>query len=174
MSKIITPMFRGSFVHLNEPHAMKGVEGAKPKYSITVVIPKADPFWAKVDKLVNETAMAKWGKIPPKLKTPVRDGDEEGRPETAGMSTFNASSMNRPGVVDANLQPVIDPEEIYSGAYYRASIRAFAWEVPTGKGVSIALDNVQKVKDGEKFSGRTDAASDFADFGAEAQDDILA
>jgi hypothetical protein len=57
----------------------------------------------------------------------------------------------------------MDPEELYSGAYYRASIRCFAWEHPTGgKGVSVALDNVMKIKDGEAFSGKSSASDDFA------------
>lgn len=173
MSKIVTPEFRGSFVHLLEPHTIKGVDGAKPKYQITIPLPKKDAFWAKLDKLVDETAKAKWGKIPPKMKSPVKDGDDEGRPEFAEQFVIQASSNNKPGVVDAALQPIMDANEIYSGAWYRASIRAFAWEHPTGgKGVSIALDNCMKVKDGEAFSGRTDASADFADF-AKAEADLL-
>ena len=31
MSKLVTPEFRGSFVHILEPHAIKGVEGAKAR-----------------------------------------------------------------------------------------------------------------------------------------------
>jgi len=167
MSKLITPEFRGSFVHLLVPHAIKGSETAKPRYSITMPIPKNDPFIAKVKALVDETAKAKFGKIPPKLKSPFKDGDEEDRPEFADCFVIQATSNNKPGIVDSSLQPILDAEEIYSGAYYRASIRAYAWDHPTGgKGVSIALDNVMKTKDGEAFSGRTDASEDFADFGS--------
>lgn len=171
MSKIVTPEFRGSFVHLLEPHAIKGVEGAKARYQITIPLPKKDAFWAKLNGLVEDTAKAKWGKIPPKMKTPVKDGDEEGRPELAGCYSVQATSNNKPGLVDATLSPIMEANEIYSGAYYRASIRAYAWEHPTGgKGVSIALDNVMKVKDGEAFSGRSEASDDFADFAKEDTD----
>ena len=84
---------------------------------------------------------------------------------------MQATSNNKPGIVDAALKPIMDANEIYSGAYYRASIRAYAWEHPTGgKGVSIALDNIMKVKDGEAFSGRTDASDDFANFAKEDAD----
>lgn len=173
MTKLVTPEFRGSFVHLLEPHAIKGVENAKPRYQITIPLKKTDPFWAKVNSMVEESAKEKWGKIPPKMKSPVKDGDEEGRPEFAGCYTIQATSNNKPGIVDVSLNPIMDGDEIYSGAYYRASIRSYAWEHPTGgKGVSIALDNVMKTKDGEAFSGRTDAASDFADF-AKADADML-
>jgi hypothetical protein len=174
MSKIVTPEFRGSFVHILEPHAIKGVADAKPRYQITIPLKKDSPFWAKVDALVKETATAKWGKIPPKMKNPVKDGDEEQRPELVGCYSIQATSNNKPGIVNAALQPIMDSNEIYSGAYYRASIRAYAWEHPTGgKGVSIALDNVMKTKDGEAFSGRTDAGNDFADFAAEPELDPL-
>ena len=174
MSKIITPEFRGSFVHLLEPHAIKGVEGAKPRYQITIPLPKKDAFWNELNALIEETAKGKWGKIPPKMKSPVKNGDEEDRPEFAGCYSVQATSNNKPGIVGTNLKPVMSADEIYSGAYYRASIRAYAWEHPTGgKGVSIALDNVMKVKDGEAFSGRTEASSDFADF-AKEDSDLLA
>lgn len=171
MSKIVTPEFRGSFVHLLEPHAIKGVEGAKARYQITIPLPKKDAFWTKLNALVEDTAKAKWGKIPPKMKSPVKDGDEEERPELIGCFSVQATSNNKPGIVDSSLSPIMNANEIYSGAYYRASIRAYAWEHPTGgKGVSIALDNVMKVKDGEAFSGRTDASADFADFAKEDAD----
>jgi len=171
MSKLVTPEFRGSFVHVLEPHAIKGVEGAKPRYQITIPMPKKSPFWTDLNKMVDETAKAKWGKIPPKMKSPVKDGDEEERPEFAGCYSVQATSNNKPGIVDAALKPIMDANEIYSGAYYRASIRAYAWEHPTGgKGVSIALDNIMKVKDGEAFSGRTEASDDFANFAKEDAD----
>lgn len=85
------------------------------------------------------------------------------REEFANCNTIQATSVNRPGAVDSHLQPIIEPDELYSGAYYRASIRCFAWEHPTGgKGVSVALDNVMKTKDGEAFSGKSSASDDFA------------
>lgn len=181
MSKLITPEFRGSFVHILQPHALKVAPGEKQpeaRYQVTIPIAKGDAFWAKFDALVDETAKAKWGKIPAKLKTPKKDGDDEdsdgnARAEFAGRWSIQASSKNKPGIVDANLQPIMSADEIYSGAWYRASIRCYAWEHPTGgKGVSVALDNVMKVKDDEAFSGRTTAGSDFADF-ASNKDSML-
>ena len=171
MSKLVTPEFRGSFVHILEPHAIKGVEGAKARYQITIPLPKKHAFWQELNALVEETGKAKWGKIPPKMKSPIKNGDEEDRPEFAGCYSVQATSNNKPGIVDAALKPIMDANEIYSGAYYRASIRAYAWEHPTGgKGVSIALDNIMKVKDGEAFSGRTEASDDFANFAKEDAD----
>ena len=163
MSKVITPEFRGSFVSLVEPRSIPGVDSSKPKYQITIPLPKDDPFWTTLKKLVESTAQEKWGKIPPKMKSPIKDGDLMEREEFANCNTIQATSVNRPGAVDANLSPIMDPEELYSGAYYRASIRCFALEHPPGgKGVSVALDNVMKIKDGEAFSGKSSASDDFA------------
>jgi hypothetical protein len=134
-------------------------------------LPKKDSFWAQLEALIDSTAKDTWGKIPPKMKNPIKDGDDEDRPELAGCYSIQASSKLRPGIVNATLQPLMEASEIYSGAYYRASIHAYAWEHPTGgKGVSIALDNVMKTRDGEAFSGRTEASADFSDFAKEDVD----
>lgn len=181
MTKLVTPEFRGSFVHILEPHAIKVREGEKqpePRYQITIPIAKTDPFWKKVEALVEETAKAKFGKVPPKLKSPIKDGDEPDndgneRPEFSGKFTIQATSKNKPGIVDAGLNPIMTADEIYSGAWYRASIRAYAWDHPTGgKGVSIALDNVMKVRDDEAFSGKSKAEDDFKAF-ASSSDSML-
>lgn len=175
-TKLVTPEFRGSFVHILTPHAPKAAPGEKqsdPRYQITAPIKKNDPFMKKLEALIEETAKGKWGKIPPKMKSPIKDGDDDERPEFVGHYTIQASSKNKPDIVDKSLQPIMDEKEIYSGAWYRASIRAYAWEHPTGgKGVSIALDNVMKIKDDVAFSGRSSADADFADF-ADAGDSML-
>ena len=161
---LITPEFRGSFVTLVEPRPP--AEGQKPVYSIVIVIPKTETaFLERLEQAVEEAAKAKFGKVPPRLKTTLRDGDDEDRPEFEGCVIFNAKSANRPGVVDSDLQPILDPDELYSGAYYRASINPFAWDHPTGgKGVSFGLNNVMKTRDGEPFSGRKSADEDFKAF----------
>jgi hypothetical protein len=174
MAKLVTPEFRGSYVFLTEPRSMPGAEGGKPKYQITVVLPKNHAFWADLDLQVNKAAVDKWGKVPPRLKTPVKDGDDSERSEFAGSNTVQATSLNRPGIVDTNLSPILSADEIYSGAYYRISYHCYAWEHPTGgKGVSLAVDNVMKVKDGEAFSGKSSAESDFAEFGGGSSDSML-
>ena len=82
---------------------------------------------------VKKTQAAKWGgKIPSNINTPLRDGDVD-RPdqeEYAGMYFLNASTKQKPGVVDAQLNPILDPTEVYSGCYGRASINFFAYNGP--------------------------------------------
>jgi hypothetical protein len=169
-SKLITPVFRGSFVHLVEPKAP--APGADPKYSIAIVLPKGDPATKAFMKSLNEMVMAKatekFGKVPKKLKKPWKDGDAEDREEWAGCWVVSASNKTRPGVVGPDLQPVMEPEVLYSGAYYRASITSWGWKHATGgEGNSLNLDNVMWVKDGEPFTNRAKAEDDFADFAGE-------
>lgn len=165
MSRLVTPEFRGSYVSLTEPRSMPGPNPGTPKYQITIVLDKKSPFWAELDKEITRVATEKWGKVPPRLKSPVKDGDLAEREELAGCFSVQATSLNRPGIVDSNLNPIMDAEEVYSGAYYRVSYRCYAWDHPTGgKGVSLAIDNAMKTRDGEPFSGRSSAESDFAAF----------
>ena len=168
MSKMITPPFVGSFVTLLEPSRPPGTDAAL-KYSITIVLPKDDKFWKEVDKAMQQCAKDKFGKIPKGLKTPVKDGDESDFGHE-GMYTLMASAKEdrKPEIVGADLQPIMDAKEIYSGAIYRASITPYAWSHQVGgKGVSFGLSNVMKVADGEPLDGRTKASSDFADFADE-------
>jgi len=143
--KIITPVNRASFVHLVEPKAP--APGADPVYSAVAVLPK-------------------------KLKAPWKDGDEEDRPEWEGCWVVSCKNKTRPGVVGPDLRPIMDPEQLYSGAFYRFSMSAWGWSHPTGgKGVSLNLDNAQWVKDGEAFTSRSKAEDDFAAFKTDAPAD---
>lgn len=161
--KLVTPEFRGSFAHLNKPRAFGNSE---PKYSITMVLDEDDPFWDKLEAACKEVAERRWEKLPRNLKLPIRHGSETDNDDWEGKKFCQFSSEERPGVVDAELEDVVDRSEIYSGAWYRCSIRPYAWHYPetNKKGVSIQLDNVMKVRDDEAFSGRASATDDFAGF----------
>ena len=173
--KLITRTpFIGSFVSLAEPSLPHGeTDETKLKYQITIALAKDDPFWKEVGAEIKATAAEKWSKIPANLKRPVRDGDanldDDGElkyPEHEGCYTLQASSKRKPDVADAALRPILEADELYSGAYYRAAVRAYAWTHATGgKGVSFSLETVQKVKDGEPLGGGGGKAEDdFATF----------
>jgi len=164
--KLVTPEFRGSFVNLMKPRAF--ADGQDAKYSMTISVPKTDKFWTDLKNNMDSACMTKWGEIPKKLKTFIKDGDEEDEKYNwQGMNLFTASNKDKPGIVVKSEQGLVEPmdeSEIYSGAYYRASIRPYAYEYNKSKGVAISLDNVMKVMDGDKFTSRTKATEDFADF----------
>ncbi len=177
-TKVITAKVRFSYAHVFEPTAIE--EGKDKKYSVVVLIPKKDKKTiAKIEaavKAATEAGKTKTfgGKIPPasSFKLPLRDGDEE-KPDSeeyAGMLFFNASSKTKPGVVDAELNAILDKEEFYSGCYGRASINFYPFNKAGNKGVAAGLNNVQKLEDGEKLSGGgSSAEEDFSD----GSDDML-
>ena len=53
------------------------------------------------------------------------------------------------------------PSDVYGGMYARAKINAYFWEYMGKMGVSLGLQHVQKLRDGETFSGRGKAENDF-------------
>lgn len=164
--KFITPEFRGSFVAIDKPKRVKGDDTSEPKFQVLAAFDKDDEdTHAELQAMVEAAAIDKWGKVPPKFKSPIKDGDDEEYDNLKGKWTLNLTNTKRPGVVDADVDPIMDMDEIYSGAWYRASIRCYAWEHPTGgKGASFSLDNLMKIRDDERFDGATSAEDDFADF----------
>lgn len=164
-TKVITGKARLSYVTVFEPRPNdQGVL----KYSLAVLIPKSDTATVNKIKAAVEVAKqagvaSKWGgKLPPNLKLPLRDGDtERDAPEYKGHWFINATSEQRPGVVDAALNPILDQSEVYSGCYGRASLNFYPYEVKGNKGVAAGLQNVQKLEDGDPLSGRSRAEDDF-------------
>ena len=178
-TKVVTGKVRLSYVHIFTPTAI--ADGQEPKYSVSVLIKKSDKETLKKIKAAVEAAKqlgtSQWGgKIPANLKTPLRDGDEErpDQPEYAGHYFLNASSKQKPGVVDKQLNAILDSTEVYSGCYGRVSINFYPFNQAGNKGVACGLNNVQKLEDGDYLGGRSRAEDDFdaLDDGDE-EDDFL-
>lgn len=164
-TKFVTGKVRFSFVHVFEP--AETLNGSL-KYSASILIPKSDKDTvARFNKAFEETKQANaaffGGSIPKVLKGGLRDGDtEKDDPIYAGHYFFNANSNEKPGVVDQDVNPIIDKDEFYSGCYGRASITMYPYDASGSKGIAFGLNNVQKLEDGEKFGGAASAAADFA------------
>lgn len=172
-TKITTGLVRFSYVHLFEPHAFN--EGEKAKYSMTILIPKTDKATLARIKAAQQAAVQEGiskvfgGKKPKNLYNTLRDGDEQEDkgPEVEGNFFMNVTTNHKPQVVDANLQAVLDPEEVYSGCFGRVSLTFSAYNHAGKRGVSAYLNNVQKLKDGEHLGGGSSAEDDFGDDFAE-------
>jgi hypothetical protein len=170
-TRVVTGKVRLSYVHIFEPYTNDPEKEAR--YSVTILIPKSDK--ATMKKILDAEAAAKeegkaskfGGKIPSNLASIIHDGDEEAdldrNPEYAGHMYMAMSSKQRPGVVDVDLNPILDSTQVYSGCYARVSINAFAYNTAGKKGVSFGLNNVQFLEDGEPLGGRTRAEDDFAE-----------
>lgn len=181
-TKVITGInTRWSYANVWDPKTPLG--GGTPKYSVSLIIPKDDAVTVNKIKAAIQAAYEEGQSklkgnaksVPPltAIKNPLRDGDIE-RPDDeayAGCYFVNANSSSKPGVVDADRQPIIERSEVYSGVYGRASINFYAFNVNGNRGIACGLNNLQKIKDGEPLGGKASAESDFA---TEDDDDFLA
>ena len=170
-TKVVTGECRFSYANLWEPKAMD--EKSKPKYSVSLIIPKSDTKTIEKVKAAIQAAYDEGksklssGKSVPSLnsiKTPLRDGDIDRPDDEAYANSYfiNANSATAPGIVDASRQPIIDRSEVYSGVYGRASINFYAFNVNGNRGIACGLNNLQKIRDGEPLGSKASAESDFA------------
>lgn len=176
-TRIVTGEVRLSYAHVWEPNS---INGGKPKYSVSLIIPKSDTATiSAIERAIDaaiEAGIGKFGgKRPNKaaLKLPLRDGDVERDDEAyAGSMFVNANSITAPQIVDENVQPILDRTEVYSGCYARVSLSFYAFNTNGNKGIACGLGNIQKLRDGEPLGGNRISAED--DFGAfAASDDFL-
>ena len=168
-TKVVTKKVRFSYANVWTPTAME--EGQEKKYNVSLLIPKSYTVTIeKIEKAIEtELEVLKGkngGKLPKKYHNPLKDGDEEypGDPVMEGMMYIRANSKNKPGIVDADTEPILDQDEFYSGCWGRASINLYAFDTTANKGVGCGLNHVQKLADGEHLGGgRSTAEDDFAD-----------
>lgn len=176
MAHLVTGKVRLSYEHVWEPAAIKDGD---PKYSVSLIIPKSDKKTIKAIQDAVEQAKqdgkAKFGgRIPANLKLPLRDGDIE-RPEDEAYANsyfINANSKDKPQIVDKQVQPILDRNEVYSGCYARVSISIYPFNTNGNRGIACGLGNIQKIADGEPLGGRTRAEDDFDSYEDE-DDDFL-
>ena len=184
MSKVNTPQFRVAFPQVFQPK--KNDLNGKDEYSVVALFaPGTDLKALKI--AAQEAIIKKFGadkaKWPKGMRSPFRDqGDREKENDDGvmvmpqgyvkGAIYLNLRSSQKPGVVDNQVQDIIDSSEFYGGCYAIASINAYAYNQKGNKGVSFGLGNIQKIKDGDAFGNRTKPEEDFtAVAGSEAGED---
>ncbi len=174
LTKVTTPKFRVSFPQVFKAKSYKG--GAE-LFSLVMLFDKklaAQGALTNMQNLIKAAAMEKWGEIPDGVldmgqdTCPFNDGDLKDYEGYEGTYTARAASQFQPAVVDTGnalkgIEPsaILAPDEFYAGCYARASITAYGWEAMGRKGISFGLQNIQKLADGEPFSGRGDPLADF-------------
>lgn len=159
-NEVIIPC-RLSYANIWEPKQVNGT--GDPKYSCCLLVKKSDKaavdaIRRAIDAVKHDPAsLAKWGgKLPPKLKEPLRDGDEEKDDENyAGCWFINANSSEKrpPKIVDRQCADVLDQDEVYSGCYAQVKVGFFSYSASGNRGIGAGLEVIRKVKDGERLSG---------------------
>lgn len=173
MANINTPTFRVSYPNVFK--ARKNELNGQDEYSVVALFKKGEDLSA-LKKAAQEAIIAKWGpdqaKWPKNLRSPFRDQAERAKEvdgkrilpagHEEGAVFLNLKTRQRPGVVDQNVQDIIDESQFYAGCYARASVNAFAYDQKGNRGVAFGLGNIQKVKDGEPLGNRAKPEQDFA------------
>jgi len=182
MAEFVTPEGRLSFPALFEPKAP--VAGAEPKYSATVLLDKAAPdvaaWMATMQAGITQKVAEKWpnpDSRPARLIYGIKDGDtaefttganagklkKEKYPEMEGHWIIQASSKNKPVVVDSTGNPIFESSLVKPGYVVRMSFNLFAYN-NVNVGVACGLQNMLLVREGETFGNSSSAATDFGAF----------
>lgn len=183
MKKVLTPEFRVSFPHLFT--AKKNDLNGKDEYSVVALFPK-DADLKPLLAAAQEVALSEFGpdktKWPKNLKMPFKKQEEsldksgnmrDGHTTGAIMMNLKCdASKNQPQVVDAKVQPIIDPKEVYAGCFAKATITFFAYNQTANKGVTCILNNFQKTKEGEAIGSRHRAEDDFTVVATQTEFDL--
>lgn len=169
--KCITPVGTLSYPHLFTPQDPME-EGGQAKYAAVIVFEEGtdlSDLYAIAETAAHEKFGAKAAALLEggRLRMPFRtDGEEKGY--APGSTFLNAKTSNPPGVVSRWADPetgkprkIDSPDEIYPGAQVRFSITAFGYDVKGNKGISFALNNVQKWDEGQRLDGRVRAEDEF-------------
>lgn len=163
-TRVVTPIARLSYPYLFKP-SKPMLDGGVAKFQCELIFPKTADL-SELKRAVNQAAVAKWGSsIPKNLKSPFRSGDtdREGKDGYEGSIFIGARSKDKPGVVIGPSRiPCVDESDVYGGCYVICSVTAFAYDTSGNKGVSFALNNVWKVRDGEPFGTRQAADQEFS------------
>ncbi len=179
--EVVTPECRVSYPNVFTPSKVnKNDPNEKPFYNLQMLFRTKDtkeslargeksvdiePLKQAVRQVMTEKfgprEQGKW----PKCRFPFRDGmetekkDKEGFGE--GVVFCSAKSEQKPGVVNQQVQPILDPAEFYGGCYARVALTVYWYDKAGNRGVAFGLSHVQKVRDGEPFSGRIKAEDAF-------------
>jgi hypothetical protein len=169
---LITPYGILSFPHLFTARA--AAEGATPRFSCSILFNKeqqASAEYAALKAAVRAAIAEEWGDAKAKdaaflktLRNPFRDAAEkEYEGYDPGMVFIAAWNNNKPGVVNLQTQPILDPADVWAGQLARLYVRPFAYQQSGNKGVSFSLQHVQILKSEgmRRLDGRKSAEQAF-------------
>lgn len=170
-TNVVTGKVRFSYCNVSK--SRRNELNGKDEFSTQILVPKDDTDTVNAIKAAAKEAIkAKWGdKVPAKIRNPLRDGDTELKSdgvtplgeEYKGHWFMNVKATKKPGLIDANGNELIGPDDIGSGDYGRVSANAYAYDQAGNRGVAFGLNNVLLLEKGTSLGGTRKSA--FEDFG---------
>lgn len=178
---LLTPKFRVAFPQIAEMKVFQ--PGQKGRYSCVALFtpsehsPKDAEKWKALIAACNRVSVDTFKKPMKDLdrsvyKTPFHKGEEKEQYAGfgAGVIFFTMSAYTRrPTIIGLDGATSLDPSELYPGCYARASVNPFANQ--QWKSISIGMNHIQKLAEGERLDGATSAEEDFGSDPAEYSDD---
>ena len=172
-NNVITPPGIASFCHVWE--MAENLNGALV-YSLMILFPKETDL-SELRAAIQQAAINEFGpdkkKWPKNLRGPIRDGDEKaeetGEDVYRGKYFINPWTKKKPGIVGPDAKPLMDQDEFYSGCWCRASVNFAAYKKGGNTGVGVYLNNLMKIKDGERLDGRKNAEDEFSEFASQTE-----
>ena len=177
-TRIVVKDARMAYIHLLEPRA--AAEGAEPKYSVSLIIPKTDEAGIAAIKAAMKAAVSKkFGDKPPKgLRNPLRDGDEKDGEsgeymkgdEFRGNWYLSASSKKPVRAQAGKARMPATEDHLQSGNYGAAELNFYGYDAAGNRGVAAGLNGVWITRKGEPLgSGATDwGVIEAEDYGSSA------
>lgn len=164
-----TPLARFAFTqHLFKPQ--KDEKSGRENFNCTLLFPKGSDL-SVLESAALEAAKLEWGDKAVEMikaeviKTPFLDGDgKQGRSKETGephpgfpghrFIRVKSGVEYKPKIFDQRRNPIMSPEDFYSGVYGYAVVNAFTWEnKEQGKGITFGVSLIQKAKDGDRLGG---------------------
>jgi Protein of unknown function (DUF2815) len=168
---LLTPKFRVAFPQVETKRVFQ--EGQTGRYSCVALFTpseftdKQKQQWAALIGACNKLAVEHFKKPMRELdrssyKIPFHKGEEKEQYAGfgAGVVYFTMSAYTRkPRILDVDGVTELEADAFYPGCFARASVNPFVNE--KWKSISIGMNSLQKLGEGERLDGATSAEEDF-------------
>ena len=157
--RVITPQATLSYPNLFAPREN---QQGKLIYSAELVF-GSDTDLADMKGAATAAAREQWGSNVPKgIRSPFDDRWEQFN-YAEGSTFVRTNSQSAPGIVVGPKRSICtNPDEFYPGAIVIAELTARAYDISGSRGVKFFLNNIWKIRDGERLVKAANVADTFA------------
>ena len=153
-----------SYPHLFTP---RSVMGGKPKYSAAFIldVQRHAPTIHQIAEARKHLIASEFNGVEPPRNLPIKRGEEKypDNPFYVGKIIVNANTDKDypPFVVDASVEPIVEPHLVYPGCIVNGVVNMYAYKMQGSSGLTFGLTGVQFVRDGERLDNRPTAGEVF-------------